>query len=67
MLQKRAYAAHATLISSSLTFFLGGEGGAAGGGAGILIPQGNAGRGFLLISRLVDEIARGWSRGGDGV
>ena len=37
------------------------------GGAGILIPQGNAGWGFLLISRLVDEIARGWSRGGDRV
>ena len=41
------------------------------GGVGILIPQGNAGRGFLLISRLVDEIARGadgegqlgWRRG----
>lgn len=29
------------------------------GGVGILIPQGNAGWGFLLISRLVDEIARG--------
>ena len=28
------------------------------GGAGILIPQGNVARGFLLISRLVDEIAR---------
>ena len=49
----RAYAAHATLISSSLTFFLGEEGGAGWGGAVILIPQGNVTEEFLYLDRLV--------------